>query len=41
MSPWMVPRLMLIGGVVPKWLPVNEVVEFLYMLPTISTASVA
>ena len=40
MSPWMVPRLMLIGGVVPKWLPVNEVVESLYILPMISIASV-
>ena len=39
-SPWMVPRLMLIGGVVPKWLPVNEVVESLYILPMISIASV-
>ena len=40
MSPWMVLLLMLIGGVVPKWLPVNEVVKFLYMLPMISIASV-
>ena len=28
-SPCMVPRLMLMGGVVPKWLPVKAVVEFL------------
>ena len=40
MSPWMEPLLMLMGGVVPKWLPVKEVVEFLYMLPMISIASV-
>ena len=29
----------MIGGVVSKWLPANVVVEFLYMFPTISTAS--
>lgn len=38
-SPCMVPRLFVIGGVVPKWFPVMAVVEFLYMLPTISVAS--
>ena len=27
------------GGVVPKWLPKNDVVEFTYMSPTSSTAS--
>lgn len=35
----MVPRLIVIGCVVPKWLPVKDVVEFLYMFPTISTTS--
>ena len=39
MSPWIVPRLIFMGGVVPKWLPVNEVVKSLYMFPTISIAS--
>ena len=38
-SPCMVPRLIFIWGVVPKMLPVKDVVEFSYMLPTISTAS--
>ena len=28
-SPCMVPRLIVIGGVVSKWLPVKDVVEFL------------
>lgn len=27
-SPWMVPLLIWIGEVVPKWLPWEEVVEF-------------
>lgn len=36
----MVPRLILIGGVVPKWLPVKDVVEFWYIFPTILTAYV-
>ena len=35
----MVPQLISIGGVVPKQLLVNEVVEFLYMSPMISTGS--
>lgn len=35
-SPCIIPRLILIGCMVPKWLPVKDVVEFLYMLPTIS-----
>ena len=39
MSPWMVPRLICIGGVVPKWLSVNKIVESFYMFPMISTAS--
>jgi hypothetical protein len=26
--PWMVPLLTCMGGVVPKWLPEKEVVEF-------------
>ena len=38
-SSCIVPRLILIGGVVSKWVPVKDVVEWLYMLPTISTAS--
>ena len=38
-SPCMVPQLIVIGCVVPKLLPVKDVVEFLYMFPTISTAS--
>ena len=29
MSPCMVPRLIFIGGVIPKVLPAKEVVEFL------------
>ena len=39
MTPCMVPRFIFIGGVVPKVLPAKKVVEFLYMLPTISTSS--
>ena len=39
MSPWIVPWLIVTGGVVPKWLLVKEVVEFLYMFPIISAAS--
>ena len=38
-SPCMVPWLIFIGGVVPKVLSAKDVVEFLYVLPTISTAS--
>jgi hypothetical protein len=34
-----VPRLILIGGIVPKVLPAKDVVELFYMLPIISTAS--
>ena len=39
-SPCMVPRLIVIGGVIPNWSPVKVVREFLYIFPTISTASV-
>ena len=39
-SPCMTPRLIFIGRVVLKWLPVKDVVEFLYMFPTISTVFV-
>ena len=39
MSPCMVPRLIEIGGVVPKCDPVKVVMESLYMSPTISIAS--
>ena len=39
MSLCIVPRLILIGSVVPKWLPVKAVVESVYIFPTISTAS--
>ena len=38
-SPCMVPRLVVIGGVVPKWFPVKVVMKFLYLFPTISIAS--
>lgn len=38
-SPWMVPLLIFMGGVVPKWFPTNDVVELVYMLPTSSIAS--
>lgn len=34
-----VPKLIYIGSVVPNWLPLKDVVEFLYMFPTISTTS--
>ena len=36
-SPCMLLRLIVIGGVVLKWFPVMVVVDFLYMSPTIST----
>ena len=39
MSPCMVPLLICTGGVVPKWLPLKEMVEFVYMFPISSTAS--
>lgn len=35
----MVFMLIVIGGFVPMWLPVKDVVEFFYMFPSISTAS--
>ena len=38
-SPCMVPRLISIMGIDSKWFPVKDVVEFLYMFPTISIAS--
>jgi len=38
-SPWMVPLLIWIGGVVPKWFPWKVVVEFVYIFPISSTAS--
>lgn len=36
-SPWVVPRFIGIrSGMERKWLPWNAVVEFVYMLPTIT-----
>ena len=39
MSPCMVPLLICIGRVVPKWLLENDMVELAYMLPTSFIAS--
>ena len=39
MLAWMVPLLIWIGEVVLKWLPWEEVVEFMQMLPMFSTAT--
>ena len=38
-SPCMVPQLISIEIVIPKWSPMKDVVEFLYMFSTISTVS--
>ena len=39
MSLCMVPRLISIGGIVPKWFPVKDVIKFLYISPMILTTS--
>ena len=38
--PYIVPRLISIGGVEPKWFLVKEMVEFLYILPTMLIVSI-